>query len=306
MKIAVIGAGGVGGYFGARLASSGCEVVFVARGAQFRAIRESGLRVESQLGDLNLLTVNVVERVDELQQPDLIIVAVKLWDTESVAATLAPLVSQGAAILSLQNGIGKDDVLRQYLPTESILGGCCYISAGIAEPGLIRHTGSIQRIVFGEYSGDRSLRAENFLEACLRASIDAELTDSIERVLWEKFVFLVGLSGATTSIRQSIGPIRTNAQTRAFLLDIMREVVAVGQSCGVNLNKSYAEERLAFCDTLPASMTSSMHHDLEERRRLELPWLSGGVAKIARERGVSAPLNQAISDILALYAEGTA
>jgi 2-dehydropantoate 2-reductase len=123
-------------------------------------------------------------------------------------------------------------------------------------------------------------------------------------VIWEKVFFLVGLSGTTTSMRQSIGPILANPQTRAFLLDLMREVVAIGLSCGVNLGKEYAEERLAFYDSLPASMTSSMHHDLDESRRLELPWLSGAVSSLAYEKGVSAPLNRAISDVLALYAEG--
>jgi 2-dehydropantoate 2-reductase len=304
MKIAVIGAGGVGGYFGARLAASGCEVTFVARGPHFEAIKASGLSVHSSRGDLHLPRVSVVERIDQLHLPDLVIVAVKLWDTQSVAAELAPIASQGAAILSLQNGVDKDSVLRRYVPAESVLGACCYISASIAEPGLIRHTGSIQRIVFGEYNGERSSRAANFLEACRQASIDAELTDSIERVIWEKFVFLVGLSGTTTSMRQSIGPILANPQTRAFLLDLMREVVAVGSSCGVNLGNGYAEERLAFCDSLPNSMTSSMHHDLDEGRRLELPWLSGSVSRLASEKSVSAPLNRAISDVLALYAKG--
>ena len=304
MKIAVIGAGGVGGYFGARLAASGCEVTFVARGPHYEAMKASGLRVYSSCGDLHLPRVSVVERIDRLNLPDLVIVAVKLWDTQSVAAELAPIASQGAAILSLQNGVDKDNVLRRYVPAESVLGGCCYISASISEPGVIRQTGSIQRIVFGEYNGERSSRAANFLEACQQASIDVELTDSIERVIWEKFVFLVGLSGTTTSMRQSLGPILANPQTRAFLLDIMREVVAVGLSCGVNLSKGYAEEQLAFCDSLPASMTSSMRHDLDEGRRLELPWLSGAVTRLARENGVSAPLNRAISDILALYAEG--
>ena len=304
MKIVVVGAGGVGGYFGARLAASGSEVTFVARGAHFEAIKARGLRVYSPRGDLHLPKVAVVERMDELDSADIVIVAVKLWDTESVAGNLVPIAAQGTAILSLQNGIDKDDVFRRYVPPESVLGGCCYISASILEPGVIRHAGSIQRIVFGEYNGEKSPRAVNFLEACHHASIDVEITDTIERVIWEKFVFLVGLSGATTSMRQSIGPILANPQTRAFLLDLMREVVAVGLSCGVNLDKEYAEERLAFCDTLPASMTSSMYHDLDEGRRLELPWLSGAVSRLAHENGLSAPLNRAVSDILALYAEG--
>jgi 2-dehydropantoate 2-reductase len=304
VKIAIIGSGGVGGYFGARLAASGSKVTFVARGAQFEAIQVRGLRILSSLGDIHLPNVSIVKSIAELDRTDLAIVAVKLWDTESVATELAALTVKGATILSLQNGVDKDDVLRRHIAGDSILGGCCYIAAAIEEPGVICHTGTIQRIVFGEYGGKGSSRTEIFLEACKQAAIDAQITGSIERTIWEKFVFLVGLSGTTTSMRQPIGPIRANAQTRAFLLDLMREVVSLGISRGVDLSNGYAEDRLAFCDTLPSSMTSSMHHDLNAGRRLELPWLSGGVARMAPDLGIAAPRNRAVSDILALYTEG--
>jgi len=304
MKIAVLGTGGVGGYFGGRLAASGSDVTFVARGAHLEAIRKNGLRVISPRGDLHLQNVNVVDDIAKVGAADLVIVAVKLWDTEKVAPTLKPLVDQGAAVVSFQNGVHKDEILREHLPAKSIIGGVGYIAAVISEPGVVTHNGQMQGLTFGEYDGTKSARVQALFEACQKGGIDAQVSDAIERVIWEKFVFLVGLSGTTATIRRPIGEIRENAQTRAFLLNVMREVVEIGRAKGVPLAADFAENRLAFCDTLPASMTASMHHDLERGNRLELPWLSGGVAGFGKSLGIATPFNQAISDILAIYAPG--
>jgi 2-dehydropantoate 2-reductase len=229
---------------------------------------------------------------------------VKLWDTEAAVRAILPIVGPTTAVLSLQNGVQKDDVLRRILGDGPIIGGLCYIAATIAQPGVISHTGTIQKLVFGEYDGRRSARAEALLEACRRGGIDAELSQDIRKAIWEKFVFLVGLSATTTTIRLPIGPIRTHPRTRLFLLDAMREVVAVGRGQGVALGAEYAEERLAFCDGLPAEMTSSMHNDLERGNRLEVAWLSGGVVELGQAAGVPTPVNRAVSDILALHADG--
>jgi 2-dehydropantoate 2-reductase len=201
--------------------------------------------------------------------------------------------------------VHKDEILARYLPKESILGGVCYIAAVISEPGVLTHSGSMQKLTFGEYDGRRSERVETFHAACQDAGITAEISNDIRRAIWEKFVFLVGLSGTTASIRKEIGPIRDNPRTRAFLLDVMREAVAVGRAKGVDLPPDFAEDRLAFCDTIPATMTSSMHHDLGRGNRLELPWLSGGVAGFGHELGIPTPKNDAIVDILELYAPGS-
>jgi 2-dehydropantoate 2-reductase len=184
------------------------------------------------------------------------------------------------------------------------MGGVCYIAATIAELGVILHTGTMQRLVFGEYGGGKSDRGKAFLAACLQAGIEAEFTDAIERQIWEKFVFFVGLSGTTSIVHQSIGPIRENPQTRSLLLNAMREVVEVGRAKGVPLAADFAENHLAFCDALPATMTSSMQTDLERGNRLEVPWLSGSVVELGAALGVSTPVNLVISDALALYAQG--
>jgi 2-dehydropantoate 2-reductase len=180
----------------------------------------------------------------------------------------------------------------------------CYIAAVTSEPGVIEHAGTMQRLVFGEYGGRKSSRAEAFLAACQAAGIDAELSDAIERLIWEKFVFLVGLSRMTSKFRTPIGPIRENAEKRAMLFETMRETVAVGRVKGVPLRPDFAEDRLAFCDTIPATMTSSMQVDLERGNRLELPWLSGAVVDLGAELGVPTPANKVIVDALTPYVQG--
>jgi 2-dehydropantoate 2-reductase len=302
VKIVVLGAGGVGGYFGGRLAAAGSNVTFVARGAHLAAMRRSGLRITSPRGNAYIRDVRVVEAVAEAGRTDLVLVGVKLWDTEAVASGLKPLAHQGTAIVSFQNGVRKDDILRQYMPAHSVVGGVCYIAASIAEPGVIHHTGTMQRLVFGEYDGAISARLEAFLAACRKAGIDAEISDSIERMIWEKFVFLVGLSATTSLFRTTIGPIREDPEKRATLLDVMREAVAVGRAKGVGLAAGYAENRLAFCDTLSAATPSSMSVDLERGHRLELPWLSGTVVDLGATLDVSTPVNKRIT--LAPYVDG--
>jgi 2-dehydropantoate 2-reductase len=262
VRIAVMGTGGVGGYFGARLARAGHEVSFVARGRQLEALRAHWLRVESPLGDIHLPSVKVTDKPADIGPVDLVLFAVKLWDTLEAAEAVKPLLGGSAAAVSFQNGVVKDDILRQALGDEHVIGGITYIAATIAEPGLIRHSGTLQQLVFGEYDGSLSTRVRQFRAACADSGIDAEISDRIEQAIWEKFVFLVGLSGTTSLARSTIGPIRSHPRSRAFLHDVMEEVVQVALAQGVPLPADYADQRLAFTDQVPASMTSSMHHDL--------------------------------------------
>ncbi len=304
MKIAVMGSGGVGGYFGARLVQAGCDVAFVARGAHLAAMRERGLTVESQLGDVHLPEVRVTDDPATLEPVDLVLFSVKLSDTATAARSIASLFGPNTGIVSFQNGVQKDDVLRKEFGDKAVMGGVGYIATAIKEPGVILHTGTMQRLVFGEYDGRRSERAEAFLDACKMGGIDAELSDDIRRRIWEKFVFLVGLSGATTAMRLPIGPIRENPLARGFLFDLIREAVTVGRALGVALPENYAEDRLAFVDGLPADMTASMHHDLERGKPLEVTWLSGAVVELGATVNVPTPANRAVRDILAPHAQG--
>ena len=304
MKIVILGSGGVGGYFGGRLAAAGNAVTFVARGSHLAALRRNGLKLISPRGNLDIPRIETAETIGEVEAADLVLVSVKLWDTEEIAARLGPIARRGAAIVSFQNGVQKDDLLRKYVPPDSIMGGVCYIAAAISEPGVIRHVGTLQRLLFGEYVGRTSARSEAFLAACQKAGVDAEISDAIEKLIWEKFVFLVGLSGMTSRFRAPIGSILQDPERRAMLLQSMREVVAVGRAKGVPSRPDFADDRLAFCDTLPATMTSSMELDRERGRRLELPWLSGAVVELGAQLGVPTPVNAAIVAALTPYLRG--
>jgi 2-dehydropantoate 2-reductase len=306
MKIAVMGTGGVGGYFGTRLALGGSDVAFVARGAQLAAMREHGLRVRSAGGDLHLAPVRATDDPREIGPVDLVLFGVKLWDTSAAAEAIRPLLGPDTAVVSFQNGVVKDDILMETLGRRAVIGGVCYIAATIAEPGVIVHTGTMQRLVFGEYDGTRSARVELFEAACRQAGIDAEVSADITRALWEKFVFLVAFSAVTATTRRPIGAVRAHPQTRRLLAAAMQEVVDVGRAQGVALAPDFVADRLRFADQLPVTMTSSMANDLERGNRLEVPWLSGDVARRGAALGVPTPVNGTLFDVLSIAADGVA
>jgi 2-dehydropantoate 2-reductase len=306
MRIAVMGTGGVGGYFGAKLAQAGNDVAFVARGAHLAALHRNGLRIESEAGPLAIERPIATDQPAEIGPVDIVLFTVKLWDTEAAAASIKPLIGPDTGIISLQNGVEKEEVLRRVLGAEHVMGGVCYIAATIAEPGLIRVTGKMQRIVVGEFGRETSPRAEAFIAGAKASGIDAELSPDIERAIWEKFVFLVGMSGSTALVRRPIGVVRGVAETRAMLMEAMAEVVALARLRGVAVPDDYAATRLAFVDQLPAATTSSMHNDLERGSRLELDWLSGAVVRLGAESAVPTPVNRVIDAALKPHAGGRA
>ena len=277
MRIVIMGAGGLGGYFGARLAAAANDVAFVARGAHLAAIREHGLRVESARGDLHLRDVTATDDPATLAQADVVMIAVKLWDTEAAAEAVKPLVRPGTAVVSFQNGVSKDEVLTRTLGREAVIGGVGQIGVVIASPGVIRHTGTMAKLIFGELDNARTPRVAALLDACTAAGIDAEIAPDINLAIWQKFAFLVPMSACTASMRSSIGPIRTNPQTRGFLLDITREVVAVGQALGVRLADDFAEERMTLRRDVAAA------DDRVDARRPG-SWQSPGIAVAERRR----------------------
>ncbi len=299
-----MGSGGVGGYFGARLVKGGADVTFIARGAHLAAMRAHGLTVESAHEPVRLEQVNVTDDPGTIGPVDIVLFSVKLWDTESAARSLLPIMGPRTGIISFQNGVQKDEVLRSIFGASAVMGGVAYMATTIARPGVIAQTGSMQRMIFGEYDGRRSERSEALLAAGKQGGINAEISDDIRRAIWEKFVFLVGASGATASMRMPLGPIRSHQQTRQFLLDLMRETVAVGRAQGVALSLDYAERQLAFIDGLPADMTASMYRDLQQGHRLEVRWLSGSVTEMGATAGVPTPVNRAVYDVLLLHAGG--
>jgi 2-dehydropantoate 2-reductase len=302
MKILMMGSGGVGGYYGARFAQSGHEVTFVARGAHAQAIRERGLRVRSELGDVHLHPARVVDDPAQAGTPDLVVVAVKLWDSEAAARAVAKAAGPATTVLSLQNGVDKDEVMARAVGPARVVGGTTHIGVSIAEPGVIAHAGRLQRVTVGELDGSRSQRIEAIGAAFRAAGVDTTVSDDIRRVIWEKFVFLSALSGMTALTRKPIGAVRAHPATRAMLLEALRETTAVARAEGAALEESFPDRQLELADSFPPGMLASMAHDLLGGRRLELPWLSGAVVKRAEKHGIPVPAHRAIYAALILHA----
>lgn len=304
MKIAVMGTGGVGGYYGGRLAASGQNVTFIARGEHLEAIRQDGLRVKSVHGDAHVTPAQATDDPATIGPVDVVLFCVKLWDTRAAAEMCRPLIGENTAVISLQNGAEKEDVLAEVLGEEAVLGGLCRIVSYIEEPGVIRHESQMHALVFGERDGKRSPRADVFLEACELAGIDATLSDDITRDIWLKFLFICALSGMTSLTRQPIGPIMAHPGTRDMVRRCMQEAYDVGRAKGANLPQDAVEDNFNFADRLEPSLTSSMQRDLEAGNRLEVGSLNGVVAHLGRELGVETPVNQVIHNVLQFYEDG--
>lgn len=304
MKIAIIGSGSVGGYFGARLAASGEDVTFVARGAHLEAMQKNGLKVLSALGDLHLRKVKATNDTKTIGSVDVVMIAVKLWATEEAAAAAKPLIGPNTVAVSFQNGVVAVDTLSPVLGKEHVMGGVSNIAALIEEPGVIRHNGNMANLFFGELDGKPSARSQAFYDTCKKANISTHLVDDIHGAIWEKFVRLVTLSAMTSLTRMPIGPIRSDPDTRALMQQVMEEVVAIGRAKGARLDASIVADQMSKVETYPATMVASMCGDLRRGNRLELPWLSGMVAKFGKELGMPTPANQFVYAALKLYADG--
>lgn len=304
MKIAVIGAGGVGAPFGMAMALGGHDVTFVARGAHLKAMREEGLRVEGPLGDFHLPDTKATDDPAAIGPVDAVLFCVKLWDVESAGEAIRPLIGPETFVIPIQNGIDAPDRLIPILGEAHVMGGVALIGGIIDRPGVVRQTGKMRKIIFGELDGSRSARAEAFLAACSGAGMDAELSTDIRRSLWEKMVFLVSLSSVTAVTRLPLGVAREDPELRALLLDVAKETAAVGRATGVTLADDLPEARLAYMDTQPATTMASMANDLLRGNRLELPWLAGKVVELGRAHGVDTPVTRTIHAALKPYVNG--
>jgi 2-dehydropantoate 2-reductase len=306
MRIAVIGAGGVGGYFGARLAQAGHDVTFVARGPHLAAIRERGLAIESALGNAIVPNPAATDDPGSLAPCDVIMFCVKLWDVESAARQIAPLVAKGGVVIPFQNGLASPEVLTRTLGGAHVLGGVAYIGATVKAPGTIAHTGTMARLRVGAFPGGPGDRAETFVAECVKAGIDAEVALDIERALWEKFCFLSAFSGCTCLIRKPVGAVRGDPDVRRVFEAAMSEGWTVGRARGVALADDYVARQMATADALPEGMSSSMLNDLNAGNRLEAPWLSGAVASMAAEAGLPAPVSATLFAAVKPYLYGAA
>jgi 2-dehydropantoate 2-reductase len=303
MRIVIIGAGGVGGYFGSRLIASGEDVTFVARGAHLEAMRASGLRIDSPKGNLHIHNVRATSDVAAIGTADVVLVTVKMYDLESAAQSLAPLLGDDTVVIALQNGVEAVDVIKRHVGDEHVAGGVAYIAAVIDEPGLIRHT-SMDSLIFGELDGRRSERLSALEAACLRAGFSGRVSTNIVVDLWAKFARLSVFSGMTAVTRSTIGVLRDDPDLFAMLKAATEETMAVGRARGVPLPDSLMSEIVQMVMSLPHHAKASMLEDLERGKRLELPWLSGAVVRLGKEAGVPTPIHGFIATVLKPHVNG--
>jgi len=304
MKIAIVGSGGVGGYFGGRLAEVGADVTFLARGAHLDALRTRGLRIISPKGNVHLPRVQVAGTPAEIGSVDIVFFAVKLYDTDGALAALPPLIGPGAAVIPLQNGVDSVATLIKAVGREHTAGGTCYVSAVVAEPGVITHT-AMDHLIFGELDRTRSPRLLALLEACRHAGFQSTLSDDITLDIWNKFVRLSVMSGMTAVTRSPLGVIHDDPELWSMLQTAVREAMAVAHAKGIAVPESTVDDAAKAYAALPPQTKSSMLGDLERGRRLELPWLSGAVVRIGRELGVPTPTHSFINAMLGPQVNGS-
>lgn len=305
MRIAAMAAGAVGGYFGARMAAAGHDVFFIARGAHRDAIIKNGLKVESVHGDLHLPKPNVTDDPKSVGPVDIVLFAVKLWDTEKAAALTLPLVGPNTRVITLQNGIDSVERVAPILGTEQTAGGAAYIATTIASPGVIKHTSSFAMMRFGRADKRADAMLKAFAEAGTAAKLDIAIPADIERERWQKFIFLTAMAGSTASLHSSIGPIVADPELRGYFRQLMEEAFAIGKAKGVALDPAYIEERMNFVlNKVEPGMKASMAHDLERGNRLELDWLNGKVRELGRSLNIPTPASDTVYTVLKLHRMG--
>lgn len=308
MKFAVFGAGGVGGYLGARLADAGHEVHLVARGEHLEALRSDGLRLESVAGAGNT-TVDLPATDDpaEIGPCDCVLFCVKSYDTREAAGNLEPLLAERTAVVSLQNGVDNEQWLAEDIGREHVIGGVAYIFSTIGEPGVVEHTGGPARFVYGELDGRRTERIDALDEALTESDgVEAVLADDIDSERWRKFVLICAQAGMTAATRLPIGEIRETDASWTTYRRLMEEVQAVATAKGIDLPETVVDEWLEFAETFDPDMYSSLHYDLTQGKRMELEALHGSVIRHAADVDVDVPMTEAVYALLRPWADRNA
>ena len=289
MRVAVVGVGGVGGYFGGRLAEGGLDVVFLARGKMLEALRERGLRVDSIKGDIVLPKVDVTDDPSKAGKVDVVLVAVKAWQIADSIRNLAPMLQPSTAVIPLENGMTAPEDIAQILGREHAMGGLCGIVSYIVEPGHIKHAAVEPQFMFGELDNRRSDRVMQIAEAFRRAGVNAEVPPDIHRSMWTKFLFIAPYSAIGAASRVPIGMWRTAPETRALAETLIREVLAVATARGITLAPDAFELTMKRYDNLAPDATPSLQRDVMEGKPSELDAQLGAVVRMAREAQVSVP-----------------
>ena len=294
MRIAVYGTGGVGGYFGGRLAQAGEDVTFIARGEHLRAIEANGLKVDSTLGDFIVYPAKATDDVTEVGEVDLVIVGVKAWQVPEAARAMKPLAGSDTTVLPLQNGVDAVSQLVAELGSEKVIGGLCRIVSYIVEPGDIRHAGFTPSIVIGEIDNRRTDRIARIEQVFKRAGLEITIAKDIQVALWTKFLFIASFSGVGAMANAPAGVLRSDSKWRAQILQAMKEIYALAHARGIKLPLDSIDAVMASVDGLPEEATSSMQRDIFAGKPSELESQNGAVVRMAREVGIEVPIHELI------------
>lgn len=294
MKIAFIGIGGLGGYFGGRLAKAGNDVAFIARGAMLQALRQKGLRVESPLGDITLPQVNATGHPASVGPVDAVFVTTKAWQVTEAAQQIHGMIGPQTVVVPFQNGVEAYDQLVAVLGPEHVLGGMCHVIAMVEAPGVIRHLGFDPRITIGEWNNEQTPRLARLVECLRAAGLETRVADNIQVALWEKFEFIASFGGVGGVTRAPIGVLRSLPETRCLLERAMQEIAGLARACGVPLADESVASTMTFVDSLPPAGTASMQRDLMAGRPSELEAQSGAAVRLGRARGFSTPVHEFI------------
>ncbi|MFQ5860759.1 MAG: 2-dehydropantoate 2-reductase [Dehalococcoidia bacterium] len=303
MRIAVMGSGGVGGYYGALLARAGNQVTFIARGAHLEAIRRNGIHIKSREGEFTV-QAPATDDPGQVEPVELVLFTVKTYHNAQAIPLLKPLVSGETAVLTLQNGVESYLELQQGLGPQCVLPGLTYVAAEVEAPGVIRQQGRMVAVIFGELSGEASPRTTRVLETFQQAGIDITLTSEVLKELWTKFIFIATLAGVTTACRTRLEVLLEHPETQRMLLDCAEEIAAVGRAKQVALDEDVVAKTVQRCESAARHLKASMHTDLEQGRPLELEALNGAVARMGSELGIPTPVNRLIYAMLTPYVQG--
>jgi 2-dehydropantoate 2-reductase len=291
MKIAIIGSGGVGGYFGAKIAKAGFDVTFLARGEHLKAIKTSGLTVKSILGDFHVDSVKATDKIHSIGTVDLIILALKAWQIKEVSSELESLVKDTSVILPLQNGISAIDELKEHISEDKILAGLCRIISKIESPGVINHFGVTPTIIFAEVDNAKTERVQKIKDLFDKAGIHSNISTDIHSDLWKKFITIC-VSGLLAVTKTNYGELRELKETRQMMIDLFNEIYELSKKVGINIEQGFIEKTASFIDTFPYETTSSLTRDVWEGKPSEIEYQNGTVVRLGEKYGVDVPINR--------------